>query len=139
VAEVTENGEKIATMHVAINERPVALMLALLLSALLSGCTRTLSERGLEPTWKTLPEETFVVGSTTKTELLAILGPPSQVITHSGGEIFYYLHEESQSRGLILVVYNTAETDTRYDRAIFFFDANGVLRDFAIKSESPGE
>jgi hypothetical protein len=68
-----------------------------------------------------------------------MLGPPSQVITHADGEIFYYLHEQSESKGLILLVYNSSQTDTRYDRAIFFFDVNGVLRDYSLRGGDEAE
>jgi outer membrane protein assembly factor BamE (lipoprotein component of BamABCDE complex) len=111
-------------------------ILALLLATQLGGCVRTVSERGVPPTWRSMSEDSLVRGETTRAELLALLGPPSQVITHGAGEIFYYLHEEASTRGLILVVYNTSETDTRYDRAIFFFDAQGVLQDYAVRDGS---
>jgi outer membrane protein assembly factor BamE (lipoprotein component of BamABCDE complex) len=109
------------------------LLVPLLGITLLSGCTRTYSERGVEPAWRALEPDSLRIGTTTRSNLLAMLGPPSQVISQADGEIFYYLHEESESRGLILVVYNKSQTDTRYDRAIFFLDAQGVLRDFAIR------
>ena len=114
-------------------------LLVLSLTVLSSGCTRTQSERGVEPAWKSLAVDALAPGTTTKAEILSTLGPPSQVITREEGEIFYYLHEESVSRGLILVFYNTSHINTRYDRAIFFFDGNGVLEDYSLGIGNAGE
>jgi outer membrane protein assembly factor BamE (lipoprotein component of BamABCDE complex) len=114
-------------------------LLPLLGILLLTGCTRTHSERGVEPVWRALPVGALAIGTTTRSDVLSLLGPPSQVITQPDGEIFYYLHEESETRGLILVLYNSSQTDTRYDRAIFFFDADGGLRDYAIRDRDEDE
>lgn len=115
-------------------------MLAVCILSLLcsTGCTRTRTERGIEPIWQTLEASSLVSGVTTKGDILERLGPPSQVITHDRGEVFYYLHEEAQTRGLVLLVYNRSQTDTRYDRAIFFFDAQGTLNDYAISGAREG-
>ena len=50
-----------------------------------------------------------------------------------GESAMYYLFEHSEGEGLILIVYNRMRIDTRYDRAIFFFDNNDVLTEFATK------
>lgn len=103
------------------------------------GCTRTVAERGVEPLWRSMSAEILTRGITSKAEVLERLGPPSQVITEGRGEIFYYLHEETRTSGLVLVVYNKSETETRYDRAIFFFDADGILKEYALSAVSEGE
>lgn len=112
----------------------VAVCVLLATALCTAGCTRTTSQRGIEPVWRALPADALIVGQTTQSTVLELLGPPSQVITHDSGQIFYYLHELSTSRGLILVVYNKSETDTSYDRAIFFFDTDGLLVDYAISA-----
>jgi hypothetical protein len=110
-------------------------LLSLLLSLSVmsgTGCTNTRSERGIDPAWNRLSTDAVIVGKSTQSDVLDALGPPSQVINHERGTIFYYLHEQAQTRALILILYNTAQTDTSYDRAIFFFDRDGVLSDYAI-------
>ena len=116
--------------------RGVLLLFAVAIATALAGCTRTQSERGIAPTWRELPADAVSVGSSTKAEILALLGPPSQVITHANGEIFYYLHERAETRGLVLVVYNTSQTNTDYDRAIFFFDEEGVLSEYSLSADA---
>lgn len=112
--------------------RPLAYLLAGLLLLFQAGCMRTVAERGVEPLWRVLPTGAFRPGVSNKADILARLGPPSQVITAGPGEIFYYLHEEARTRGLVLLFYNKSETETRYDRAIFFFDADGLLEEYSI-------
>jgi outer membrane protein assembly factor BamE (lipoprotein component of BamABCDE complex) len=109
------------------------IVVVLLLTAV-AGCTRTQSERGVEPEWRTVPDSAFAIAKTTQSEVMALLGPPSQVITHNGGKIFYYLHEQTDSRGYVFIVYNTSQTTTSYDRAIFFFDEAGVLEDYSLSA-----
>ena len=70
-------------------------------------------------------------GSTTRREVLTAFGPPSQVISMEGETVLYYLYERSEGDGLILIVYNRMRVDTRYDRAIFFFDDNDILTEYA--------
>lgn len=90
------------------------------------------SDRGVEPRWRTVGSDEFVSGTTTRGEVLVLLGPPSQIITVGVETAFYYMLEETRAKGLVLVVYNDREEHTRYDRAVFFFDAQGVLTDHAL-------
>lgn len=109
-------------------------ILAVILGGMAAGCTRIQTEKGLEPTWQAVDAETFQVGVSTQSEVLAALGPPSQVIAGNNGDIFYYLREEATGTGAIFILYNQLRLDTRYDRAIFFFDSAGVLQDYSISS-----
>ena len=68
---------------------------------------------------------------TTRQQVLEALGPPSQVIALDDETVLYYLFERTAGDGLILIVYNQFKVDTRYDRAIFFFDGEDRLTDYA--------
>ena len=102
-----------------------------------AGCARMETEKGLDPTWHRLAPDTFQVGISTQSDVMRVLGPPSQVIPGQGGDILYYLHERAVGTGVVLIVYNQLQLKTRYERAIFFFDESGVLVDYAI-SEPTG-
>lgn len=106
------------------------LLLVLLLPATL-GCIRARSDRGVEARWHELDPSALQAGTTTRAEVLELLGPPSQILSFEGGSAFYYLLETTQASGMILIVYNDREEETSYDRAVFFFDEAGVLTDFA--------
>jgi outer membrane protein assembly factor BamE (lipoprotein component of BamABCDE complex) len=108
-------------------------MCLLLCLGLLSGCAQFESKRGVEVNWQSTVTEKLVSGESTRRDVLAMLGPPSQVIALDGESALYYLFEHSQGEGLILLLYNRMQIDTRYDRAIFFFDQDDVLTEYATR------
>ncbi|CAA0100796.1 Uncharacterised protein [Halioglobus japonicus] len=111
-----------------------AVFTALILSAsLLGGCAQFESNRGVEVNWQSTVTEQLVNGQSTRRDVLALLGPPSQVIALDGESALYYLFERSEGEGLILILYNRMHIDTRYDRAIFFFNKDDVLTEFATR------
>ncbi len=112
---------------------------ALLLSiALLQACAQYDNKRGVEVNWQDTVMSGLQTGKSTRKEVMDLLGPPSQVISMDGESALYYLFANSRGEGLILGVYNRWNIDTRYDRAIFFFDDDEVLTEFSthINDES---
>ncbi len=101
--------------------------------ALLPGCVQFKSKRGVEVAWEETVSAQFSAGQTTRADVLDALGPPSQVISLEEETVLYYLFEKAEGEGMILIVYNTVDIETRYDRAIFFFDENDVLKDFSTR------
>jgi outer membrane protein assembly factor BamE (lipoprotein component of BamABCDE complex) len=99
-------------------------------------CVNLRSERGVENLWGSNSTDgksaNLQKGKTTKSKILDDLGPPSQVLAIGDETVFYYLREQINGRGVILLVYNNVNVHTDYDRAIFFFDQRGVLKDFAV-------
>ena len=111
-----------------------ALLIALALCAsLLGACAQYESKRGVEVNWQDTVTDGLVNGTSTRKDVLALLGPPSQVIALGGETALYYLFEHSEGEGLILIVYNRMRINTRYDRAIFFFDERDTLTEFATR------
>ncbi len=109
---------------------PIALTLCMVL---LGACAQFDSKRGVEVNWQTAVTDTLTKGESTRANVLALLGPPSQVIALDGETALYYLFEQSQGDGLILIVYNRMRIDTRYDRAIFFFNEHDVLTEYSTR------
>ena len=107
------------------------------LVALSSGCAQYDNRRGVEVDWHGEHGEQLVRGQTTRSDVLDWLGPPSQVIAMGDETVLYYLFERSAGNGLILIVYNRFEVDTSYERAIFFFDADDRLTDYATRTHAP--
>ena len=103
---------------------------------LFSACVNVSSERGVEKRWGKEEMVNASVqwrqGKTTKSQVLKDLGPPSQVVAVGDETVFYYLREKVRGRGLVLLVYNDVRVHAGYDRAIFFFDKQGRLKDFAV-------
>lgn len=104
---------------------------ALVVIAALSACSRANTTSGVENAWRD-PGFTASVGTTTEADVLTALGPPSQLINLGDETVFYYLKESFQSDRMLLVVYNQTKRRTAYDRAVFFFDENGVLTKTAL-------
>lgn len=94
--------------------------------ALAGGCSRTDTTSGVENLWRA-PGFKAEVGRTTEADVLAALGPPSQLINLKNETVYYYLKEHFRSDRLLLILYNRTERATEYDRAIFFFGPDGVL------------
>ena len=96
-----------------------------------SGCAQYTDNRGVEVTWEPAIMESMEAGQTTRSEVLVALGPPSQIIALGDETVLYYLFEKSNGEGLILLVYNQFDVETRYDRAVFFFDAKDRLTEYS--------
>ena len=102
-----------------------------------TGCANFKTERGVESRWRATDTPVFESGSTTQSDVMKALGPPSQIISLPGGSVFYYLREQGAGKGLILLIYNEVRFTAEYDRAIFFFDGKGLLTDYSYSEFSP--
>lgn len=128
---ITGDGAPSGLQRIPIAPTVSRLLLAAAL-LLLPGCAAYESRRGVEVRWEPDAVAGFARGETTRAEVMESLGPPSQVIALGDEQVLYYLFETSRGKGAILILYNWFRIDTRYDRAIFFFDANDRLRDFSV-------
>ena len=104
----------------------------------MASCINATSERGVEPLWSAEmsepASERWMVGKTSKRQILKELGPPSQVVTLGDETVFYYLRENMKVNGLVLLVYNNVRVSAEYDRAIFFFNKKGVLTEQSVSN-----
>jgi outer membrane protein assembly factor BamE (lipoprotein component of BamABCDE complex) len=100
------------------------------------GCSALTANRGVLNTWRDSALPSFEKGRTTQSEIITVLGPPSQVIGLHNRMIFYYMLERSKLKKIFTLVYNWSDEKVRYDRAIFFFDQKGLLTEYAYSLES---
>ncbi len=107
--------------------------------SLVSACAQYENRRGVDVKWQSAVTGTLVRGESTRADVLDLLGPPSQVISLDDETVLYYLFEHSEGEGLILLVYNRFSMGTGYDRAIFFFDDQDRLTDYATHINPPRE
>jgi outer membrane protein assembly factor BamE (lipoprotein component of BamABCDE complex) len=112
--------------------RPAVVLLS---AVLLSSCTSYGSVDGVDNLWREAPVGAFEKGVTTQSQVLDELGPPSQLINLQDQTVFYYLTENMTGKGRIFIFWNSVNAETRYDRAIFFFDTEGVLQEYAFSKE----
>lgn len=116
--------------------RGLMVCLSIMLAA---GCAQYENKRGVEVNWQGAITDQLVPGQSNRRDVLRLLGPPSQVISLEDGTVLYYLFERSKGNGLILIVYNRMTIDTHYDRAVFFFDQDDTLTEFATRIDEPSQ
>lgn len=104
--------------------------LLVLLPATLAACSLSRSDRGVEALWH--DGVILQPGKTTRNEVMARLGPPSQMLALPGESVLYYMHERGRGRAIKLIVYNYREEVLDYDRAVFFFDLDGLLKEYSL-------
>jgi hypothetical protein len=97
-------------------------------------CIRSERTAGVNNLWRR-PGTQFTAGKTTEQQLLDALGPPSQLIALKQYTVYYYMLEQSNDDGMITIVYNSSKEKVIYDRAIFFFDAEGLLHHWSKSDE----
>jgi hypothetical protein len=120
----------------AVAWRNGALAVVLILGApLLAGCIRGKHTTGVSNLWR-VPGVDFTTGQTRDQDVLDALGPPSQLIALEKYTVYYYLLEKSDKTGLITIIYNANKQEVFYDRAIFFFDHQGILQRWSTSKES---
>ncbi len=102
---------------------------------LIAGCVNYGSVDGVSNIWREIPVEQFQQGVKTQSDVLELLGPPSQMIALHNQTVFYYLAQKSKGQGKIFIVWNQAKEENLYDRAIFFFDTEGVLQEVSYSEE----
>ena len=111
----------------------------LLIIGLLPGCLQYENKRGVDVGWQASIDGKLAPGKTTRSDILDLLGPPSQLIALEEETVLYYLFEHSEGEGMILILYNRMRINTRYDRAVFFFDENDILTDYSTRIYGPDE
>ena len=113
--------------------RGTPFLLVVLCICLLQACVQYENKRGVEVNWQSTVTDQLTRGESTREDVLALLGPPSQVISMDGETVMYYLFEHAKGQGMILIVYTRIRVNTEYDRAIFFFDENDILTEYSTR------
>lgn len=103
---------------------------------MLAGCTSDSGFSGVDNIWRSSNPPVWVVGKTTETDVIDVLGPPSQLIGLEKETVYYYLREERKATGVFLLIYNWKNQKLTYDRAIFFFDKQGKLTKHSYSREA---
>jgi outer membrane protein assembly factor BamE (lipoprotein component of BamABCDE complex) len=129
-------GKQNVAAQMKTNCRSVILILFAMELWSFTGCVSKRSEMGVRNYWRAPSPPAFEKGQTTQSDVMRALGPPSQVIALQDQTLFYYLREQSRTKAAILLVYNRTREEILYDRAIFFFNKQSVLTDFAYSPEA---
>ncbi len=107
-----------------------------LVALFLSSCFTVSDQQGVDNLWREESRaQDISEGKTTQNEIIKLFGPPSQIINLDSGSVFYYLLQEKRGKGAFLLIYNFKSERVFYDRAIFFFNKDGVLTDYGYSVE----
>ena len=111
------------------------IFILIILLFLSSGCSIYGNQRGVINKWRDQSLPQFQKGVDTQTDVVQTLGPPSQIIGVNDEVVFYYLSERASGKSVILILFNWHSEKVLYDRAIFFFDQKGMLKEYAYSLE----
>jgi outer membrane protein assembly factor BamE (lipoprotein component of BamABCDE complex) len=110
----------------------VVLLITLLMS---QGCVVTRGTLG-EP----FREEAIAQikkGSSTASEVVALLGAPERIVRGNEREIFHYYYYDGKSPALLLLVLNLVRMELKSDNLYVFFGRNGLVEDVLYSKRTP--
>lgn len=111
----------------------------LLVLLLLASCASWESDKGVETIWRQPAHQDWKSGKTTDADVINALGPPSQIIALPDQTVFYYMHEKNTGKAYVFIIWNQTKQAVEYDRAVFFFNKQGVLLKYAYSKEATGD
>ena len=105
--------------------RPLLLLMALTL--LLQGCA--FSRGTLGDDIKTEAVGALKKGTTTKTEVIALLGAPDRVLQLNGRDVFQYYRYDAKAGSLLLILVNFSRMSIKSDDLFVMLNQNGIVED----------
>jgi len=124
--------------YLPINIENISIVLLIMsLFAFTTACFSISDQQGVDNLWREEANvENIEEDKTTQNEIIQLFGPPSQIISLENGAIFYYLLQDKKGKGIFLLLFNYKTERVSYDRAIFFFDNEGILTDYGFSVEN---
>jgi outer membrane protein assembly factor BamE (lipoprotein component of BamABCDE complex) len=105
--------------------RPLLLLMAL--TMLLQGCA--FSRGTLGDDIKTEAVGSLKKGTTTKTEVVALLGAPDRVLQLNGRDVFQYYRYDAKAGSLLLILINFSRLSIKSDDLFVMLNQNGIVED----------
>ncbi|MFO0705365.1 MAG: hypothetical protein U0412_00795 [Nitrospira sp.] len=76
-------------------------------------------------------------GSSTASEVVALLGAPERIVRGNEREIFHYYYYDGKSPALLLLVLNLVRMELKSDNLYVFFGRNGLVEDVLYSKRTP--
>ena len=113
-------------------------VLAVLLLGLLPGCMLARVYKG--PEIEVDPESAIVEGTTTKSEILKIFGPPIHIQHQYDGDVFIYAFLRKNSATFAikdplitnLTIFSYSRIQQKKDHLVILFDKDGVVKSYGF-------
>lgn len=107
--------------------KSASLLLSLVFLLSIQGCVVSRANFG-EPIPEGAPAQ-IKKGSTTMSEVVALVGAPDRIVRGNDREIFHYYYYDAKSPGLLLLLVNLIRLDVKSDNLYVFFNKNGVAEE----------
>jgi outer membrane protein assembly factor BamE (lipoprotein component of BamABCDE complex) len=87
------------------------------------------------------PKEKIQLGLTTKSDILAIFGPPERITSQFDGDIFVYAYYRKNSSKLIIeepvltnwTLFSYTRIQEKRDHLVILFDKDGVVKNYGYQ------
>ncbi len=76
-------------------------------------------------------------GSSTTSEVVALLGAPERIVRGNDREIFHYYYYDGKSPALLLLILNFVRMEVKSDNLYVFFGRNGLVEDVLYSKRTP--
>ncbi|MDF0664565.1 MAG: hypothetical protein P0119_00670 [Nitrospira sp.] len=106
---------------------PHSLICLLAVASLLQSCAFSRGTLGDE--LQTDVVKTIQKGTTTKEELLHLLGAPDRLLALNGRDVFQYYRYDAKAGSLLLIVLNFTRLSIKSDDLFVILDRDGVVED----------
>ena len=93
---------------------------------LLSGCFASRSVN--DKTWDPELSGQLVVGTSTREDVLKVMGPPKEVVELLDSDAYIYEHTVMKQSGLFLLILNMSRDEAQYDRVTVIVDRSGIVQ-----------
>jgi type IV pilus biogenesis protein CpaD/CtpE len=104
-----------------------SLLLLVAVTVLLQGCA--FSRGTLGDDIKTEAVAALKKGTTTKTEVTALLGAPDRVLQLNGRDVFQYYRYDAKAGSLLLILVNFSRMSIKSDDLFVMLNQNGIVED----------
>jgi outer membrane protein assembly factor BamE (lipoprotein component of BamABCDE complex) len=111
-------------------------LLLILLAMLLHGCAFSRGTLGDEISSESVAA--IKKATTTKTEVLSLLGAPDRLLQVNGRDVFQYYRYDAKVGSLLLILVNFSRVSIKSDDLFVIFTSEGIVEDVILSKRTDG-
>ena len=113
-----------------------SLLLLILFAMLLQGCAFSRGTLGDEINSESV--SAIKKATTTKTEVLSLLGAPDRLLQVNGRDVFQYYRYDAKVGSLLLILINFSRVSIKSDDLFVIFTYEGIVEDVILSKRTDG-
>ena len=117
-------------------KRGGALISFLVVALLLQGCAFSRGTLGDEVQSEVIA--TIQKGTTTKEEILHLLGAPDRLLALNGRDVFQYYRYDAKAGSLLLIIFNFTRISIKSDDLFVILNRDGIVEDVISSKRTDG-